>query len=312
VTEQGPSTYDEPARSYAGLLVVAAFFAAAMTLDGALGGLVAHLIGWLVAVVLVAGTFALIIYAARSEKSLHVSADELWIGDEVVPRSEVVAVAEGADDDELPVLGWPTGAPRGVKAVTIRLADGRDVVVPTRFPDRLMQVLGVATVAAVRHGPDVRAAESDEFPLLGEIAERAEALFRTAGYQLPDIPFDATALATAKAVFVAGQPPVGFVQVDEVDGSAHVAELAVIPKWMRQGIGTRLIEQACEWAREHDYPAITLITYADVPWNGPYYTARGFVEIDDLSPQLATRRQRQRDLGLDEVGRRIVMRRDLP
>jgi GNAT superfamily N-acetyltransferase len=88
-------------------------------------------------------------------------------------------------------------------------------------------------------------------------------------------------------------------------------ELAVIPRWMRQGIGTALLERACEWGRARGYPAITLTTYADVPWNAPWYARRGFVEVTDLGPGLAAERAHEAELGLDAVGPRIVMRRDL-
>ena len=59
------------------------------------------------------------------------------------------------------------------------------------------------------------------------------------------------------------------------------------------------------------YPAITLTTYADVPWNAPYYARRGFVEISEFGPGLRAEREREQQLGLDEVGPRVVMRRDL-
>jgi GNAT superfamily N-acetyltransferase len=112
-------------------------------------------------------------------------------------------------------------------------------------------------------------------------------------------------------VFVAGPPPVGFVQVEEIDGLAYIVELAVIPRWMRQGIGSALLERACEWARGRGYRAITLTTYADVPWNAPFYARRGFVEITEFGPGVQAEREQERELGLDEVGRRIVMRREL-
>ena len=72
---------------------------------------------------------------------------------------------------------------------------------------------------------------------LPEIDLRAESLFRVAGMDLPDLPFPLDALHESRAVFVAGDPPVGFVQIDEVDGNAHVQELAVLPSHMRQGLG---------------------------------------------------------------------------
>jgi GNAT superfamily N-acetyltransferase len=308
---EGLSTYDEPARSYASLLFFVAVLGVGFVLDLSLGGGVAHLLGWLVALVLVVGFNFVIVYAVRSEKSLRLTPDEVRIGDEAIGRAEIVAVAAGVDDDELPVLGWPTGKPRSLKGVTVRLFDGQDVVVPTRHPDRFESALGLGTVSGSLTSQDVRAAGRADLTALADIDRRADAVFRTAGYAIPEIPFDEAGLRTAKAVFVAGRPPVGFVRIDELDGSAHLAELAVIPKWMRQGIGTRLLERACEWAGEHDYSAVTLTTYSDVPWNGPFYLRRGFVETSDISPGLAGRRAREAEAGLDDVGRRVVMRRDL-
>jgi GNAT superfamily N-acetyltransferase len=304
--------YVEPARSYAALWFVAAFFAIGIGLDAAASGrgVIEHAPGWALAIALVGGAFWLIIYAARSQKSLHLSADELRVGEEAVGRAEIAAVATGIDDPELPVLGWPSGPPRGLRGVTVRLADGRDVAVPTRFPDRLLAALGMSGDAELPREQSVRAAGRADLPLLDDIGTRADQLFRAAGYQLPEIELDEAGLAAAKAVFVAGRPPIGFVQVEEVDELAHIAQLGVVPRWMRQGIGTALLERACEWARAHDYPAVTLITYADVPWNGPYYAARGFREIEP-TPGLAALRAHEAELGLDDLGRRVTMRRDL-
>jgi GNAT superfamily N-acetyltransferase len=306
-----PGVYHEKAHSYLSLWVFVALLGAGFVFDLILGGGIAHLAGWLIALALVVGLNFIVVYAVRSEKSLTLTEDELRVGDDAIGRAEIVAVAPDVDDlGDLPVLGWPLGKPRQLKGVTIRLYDGQEVIVPTRFPKRLQAALGVeaATPAA---GQQVRAAARSELPLLAEIDERAATLFRTAGYPLPELPFDADGLAKAKAVFVAGRPPVGYVRIDEVDGRAHIDQLAVIPKWMRQGIGSRLVERACEWARAHDYPAITLTTFADVPWNGPYYAARGFKVVDEPTPGLAALRDEESRLGLDAVGRRVVMRREL-
>jgi GNAT superfamily N-acetyltransferase len=306
-----PDPYEEPARSYASLWIFVAIIGVGFVIDLFLGGGIAHLLGWAAALVLLVGFNFIVVYAVRSEKSLLLTADELRVGDEAVGRAEIVAVAVGIDDAELPVLGWPTGKPRSLKGLTVRLFDGQDVVVPTRFPDRLEAALGIGSVSGPAKGQDVRAAGRADLPELPDIDIRAEAVFRTAGYDLPQIPSSVEDFANAKAVFVAGRPPIGFVRITEVDGLAHIDEIAIIPKWMRQGIGTRLLERACEWARRHEYPAITLITYADVPWNGPYYAARGFVEVDALTPGLEALRAHEAELGLDAVGPRIVMRRDL-
>jgi GNAT superfamily N-acetyltransferase len=305
-----PAGYDEKARSYVSLWITAVLVTAGFVVDVVIGGGVAHLPGWLLVLGTIGGFHFLVLYAARSTRSLALTADELRVGDDALARKQIVGVAPRQDDDELPVLGWPNGMPRGVDAVLLRLDDGREVLVPTRFPDRLRAALGVSSDAPSR-GQEVRAAARSEFPLLAEVADRADVIFRTAGYTLPDLPLDPAELARAAAVFVAGRPPVGFVQLDEVDGLAYVVELAVIPRWMRQGIGTALLDRAVEWARQRGYPAIALTTYADVPWNAPYYAKRGFVEITEYGPGLAAERAREGELGLDEVGPRIVMRRDL-
>jgi GNAT superfamily N-acetyltransferase len=133
-------------------------------------------------------------------------------------------------------------------------------------------------------------------------------VFRVAGYDLPEVQLPERPLV---AVFVVGAPPVGFAQVGEADGNAHLEELAVLPGHMRQGLGTRLVEEACAWAAEHGYPAITLTTYADVPWNAPYYERLGFAVVDDFGPDVRERRDHEAAVGLDTVGPRVVMRRPL-
>jgi GNAT superfamily N-acetyltransferase len=159
--------------------------------------------------------------------------------------------------------------------------------------------------------PDVRRAVPSDLALLAEIDRRAESVLRVAGMDLPDIPFPVDELHEPEAVFVVGRPPVGFVQVGNVDGLAHVQELAVLPASMRKGIGSALLGAACDWARGAGYAAITLTTYADVAWNAPFYAARGFRELAELTPGLVELRDWERDIGLDAMGRRLAMRREL-
>lgn len=300
-------SYVEHPRGYWSLLYTAAAVAVGFLVDLGLGGGVAHLPGWLIALAVLLGVHALAVHAARSEKTLRITADDVRVGDDTIARADIAGVT-GDPDGEAPVLGWPAGLPRGTPGVAVRLTDGRPAVVPTKHPDRVRAALGLGVVD---EAPEVRAAEPSEYPAIAEIDERADTVFRLAGYHLPDLPFDDAALREAKAVFVAGRPPVGFVWLVEVDGMAHVMEIAVIPKWMRRGVGSRLLDRAGEWARTHGYPAITLTTYADVPWNGPYYARRGFVEVADPTPGLAAIRAHEHDVGLNAVGRRIVMRREV-
>jgi len=57
---------------------------------------------------------------------------------------------------------------------------------------------------------------------------------------------------------------------------------------------------------------MTLCTFAEIEWNAPFYAKRGFVPLAQLTPGLKELRDWERDIGLDAVGRRIVMRRELP
>lgn len=304
-----PPSYHEPGRGFASLWLLGAVLAAGFLIDLAFGGALAHLVGWIVAAVLVLGVDLIVIASARATKSLTLDETELRVGDEAIVRAHIIGAAPGAADGELPVLGWPTGMPRGTDAVTVTLADGRQTLVPTRRVDRLIAALGPKP-ANLAPEVAIRSARRDELAGLVEIDERAEAVYRVAGYELPLIELTVDDLAGAAAVFVAGTPPVGFAQLSEVDGQAHLQEIAVLPKAMRAGIGTRLLEHACAWAVERGYSAMTLTTYRDVAWNAPFYAKRGFAECRDLSPGLAAIRARERHLGLDDVGPRIVMRRE--
>jgi hypothetical protein len=53
---------------------------------------------------------------------------------------------------------------------------------------------------------------------------------------------------------------------------------------------------------------MTLTTFRDVPWNGPYYTRLGWSALPaaDLPPELAAARQHERDLGFDEWPRQAM------
>lgn len=306
--EHEPATYFEPGRGYGSLLLFGGFIVAGVAIDAAFGGLRAHLVGWLIAAVLLFGVDLLVIHAARSQKSLTLTAERLRVGEQSVARAAVAAVVN-TDVGELPVLGWPTGVPRGMHALVVRLIDGHLVAIPTRHPDRLEAALGLGKRTPTQQ--EIRLATGSDLPQLAEIEERADTVFRVAGIQLPELPTPDYPASPGQTIFVAGSPPVGFAAVHDVDGAAYLATLAVLPSEMRTGIGSRLLEHACDWARAQGYPAITLTTFRDVPWNAPFYAKRGFAEVLDPTPGLAALRARERALGLDDAGPRLVMRREL-
>jgi GNAT superfamily N-acetyltransferase len=106
---------------------------------------------------------------------------------------------------------------------------------------------------------------------------------------------------------------VGFAHVVPHDLHAHLEQLSVLPSYQRQGIGTTLVHAAMEEARWAGYDRMSLTTYRDVPWNGPFYAGLGFTEVAPARLERFQRdlRDHERALGLDEPGVRVVMERRL-
>lgn len=101
--------------------------------------------------------------------------------------------------------------------------------------------------------------------------------------------------------------PVAFAHVEVVEGVAHLAQLSVHPDAMRQGIGSALVRAAMREARELGYDRLSLTTYRDLPWNGPFYAGLGFTEAAHPEPFELRFLAHERELGLDRHGARVVM-----
>ena len=106
--------------------------------------------------------------------------------------------------------------------------------------------------------------------------------------------------------------PVSFAIVHTGEGSVvHLHELDVHPQHARQGLGAWLIETIAKWAKGQGAKALTLTTFGDVPWNGPYYERLGFrkLETHEISPVLQLIRNREAAAGLP-MAKRICMQLD--
>ena len=102
---------------------------------------------------------------------------------------------------------------------------------------------------------------------------------------------DENHLEQAAVVLVVGDPPVGFACVELVDGDPFLWQLAVHPDHGRQGLGRALVDAVCDWARAGHFGVITLTTFRDVAWNGPFYESLGFVTMDTLTSGLSAIRE---------------------
>ncbi len=112
-------------------------------------------------------------------------------------------------------------------------------------------------------------------------------------------------LLVAEEVLSAGV--VGFVHVLEVEDVAHLEQVSVTPEHGRQRIGHRLIEAAAEEARHRGHTRLTLRTFADVPFNAPFYASLGFVETEPETDFHRALVGAEHLVGLDRYGRRIQM-----
>lgn len=163
----------------------------------------------------------------------------------------------------------------------------------------------------------IRKARTADFPQLREIERVASSAFERVG--LGGVTSgDATSIADFVAcaqhdlLWVAadaGDGPVGFAFVEIVGGLPHLDELDVHPDHGRRGIGAQLVHAVLDWARSVDFPAVTLTTFRDVPWNRPFYERLGFVVVDEAeqTPELRALVQAEARRGLPPAIR-VVMR----
>jgi len=151
----------------------------------------------------------------------------------------------------------------------------------------------------------VRVARPDELEALPALERAADQVFATVGITADFEPATVAEYRASAVVLVAGDPPVGSARLTELDAAAYLAQLSVHPEHARRGIGRALVEAAAGW------PALTLITYADVAWNGPFYATAGFAPIDELGPDLAEEWCHDQAGHPARYGPRVVMARRL-
>jgi GNAT superfamily N-acetyltransferase len=167
----------------------------------------------------------------------------------------------------------------------------------------------------------IRLARLDEISRLREIEDEAGTMFSGTG--LIDETLDAafppealTRLIGSAQVWVActaDDVPIGVVIASQRDGAIYVEEMDVLPAHGRRGLGGQLLARVCTWAQEQGYSAVTLSTFRDVPWNGPFYRKHGFKDLKpwEWTPGMKEIREKEARHGL-LVEERVFMRRELP
>lgn len=158
----------------------------------------------------------------------------------------------------------------------------------------------------------IRAGREDELETLREIEVSAGECF--AGIGMDEIAGDEPpSVATLQdyqrdgRLWVWGDPAVAYLIAEWVDGCLHIEQVSVRADHAGQRIGRRLIEHVAARAGR----PLTLTTFADVPWNAPYYERLGFRRLaaDELTDGLRRIRADEAGRGLDRWPR-VAMRRE--
>jgi GNAT superfamily N-acetyltransferase len=165
----------------------------------------------------------------------------------------------------------------------------------------------------------IRPGREADLAALGAVEVAAGQVFRTIGLDAvadddPPAPDSLRPHVASGTLWVAELEGavVGYAVASVVDDEGHLDQVSVHPEAGRAGIGTALVEQVCAWAAQRGLPAVTLTTYRDPAWNGPFYARLGFEAMPDdaVPPGLAAIRVAEATRGLDVIPR-IAMRRQL-
>jgi GNAT superfamily N-acetyltransferase len=166
----------------------------------------------------------------------------------------------------------------------------------------------------------IRLALPADLPAIEPIERSSEELFYEAGVDIgrtgaspDDEPEYAAAIAQGRLlVAVIERRCVGFSLLDAIDGCPHLEELDVHADWQRRGIGRALLLASIEHFRRQGANRVTLSTFRDLPWNGPFYASHGFRELapEEWTPGLRALREWEARQGLD-ISLRCVMEKRL-
>ncbi|MEZ5947587.1 MAG: GNAT family N-acetyltransferase [Hyphomonas sp.] len=100
------------------------------------------------------------------------------------------------------------------------------------------------------------------------------------GDHVPPVVFEqAISVGDVLKAHVADGPAVGFSLVSRRGGTLYLDQISVHPDHGRRGLGAALIHQVFQLARRRKMRRVTLSTFRDVPWNGPFYRRLGFREL---------------------------------
>lgn len=167
-------------------------------------------------------------------------------------------------------------------------------------------------------GYTITAANVDDIPALIAVDKAASALFEPTELLEPEALEDhvpAEILETEiplTNVFVARNQhgwAVGFVLIRMRGTGLYLDQVSVHPDHGQKGIGRALVIRVLTEAEHRKLPHVSLSTFRDVAWNGPFYASLGFKEIkkEKLEPYMLEIEDAQKPFM--DVTKRCFMRR---
>ena len=167
-------------------------------------------------------------------------------------------------------------------------------------------------------GYSITDGELDDIPALISVDKAASALFAPTGLlerealgdHVPTEVFEVE--IPGGNVFVARNQhgwPVGFALVRLRGSGLYLDQVSVHPDHGQMGIGRALVIRVLTEAEARKLPHVSLSTFRDLPWNGPFYSSMGFKEIapERLEPYMKEIEEAQRPFM--DVSQRCFMRR---
>jgi len=167
-------------------------------------------------------------------------------------------------------------------------------------------------------GYSISTGRSEDIPAMIAVDKAASTLFETTGLltsealndHVPPEVFERE--IEVKNVFVARNRhgwPVGFVLIRTWHKGIYLDQVSVHPDHGRKGIGRALVIRVLIEAELRKLPHVSLSTFRDVAWNGPFYASLGFREISParLDPYMREIEEAQRPVM--DVSKRCFMRR---
>jgi GNAT superfamily N-acetyltransferase len=153
----------------------------------------------------------------------------------------------------------------------------------------------------------IRLVRADELTLLPAVEAAADSLFAPFDHGAFPGPGTPDEFGAALVVLVAGDPPVGLCRIDAIGDGVHLEQLSVHPEHGRRGLGRSLLRAGVRWAESNGYDELTLATYRDVPWNGPFYASEGFVAIGPADDWLVAHGVPREEPVMARYGTRVIM-----